>query len=395
MAGVSSSTSFKCSSWLFVCTPRMAKCIVWGISRNFSRELFLSMQSPTSMSNTHIEIDGSFGEGGGQILRSSLALSLLTGKSFHLRNIRGRRKNPGLQPQHLTCVRGAAQISRAEVIGASKGSSDLVFQPKAILPGNYEFPIGTAGATSLVLHTIYLPLALGTTEPSHVVISGGTHVKMSPCFDFLDLTWRGYMEQLGLKLKVAMNRPGFYPKGGGELEVHVQPTKRIENWTLGETPELSEVHVRSVVVGLPKNIAERLSRRVIHRFKQYDPSLRVTTEEQEWSGGPGTVVFLEFPTTPVRTVFFGLGERGKKAEQVADEVFDEAISFLKCRGSVVDAHSADQLVLPLAFAEGPSSYGVATVTKHLTTNIAVIQQFVDREIRCEGEEGDMGKVYVA
>ncbi|MGF1583463.1 MAG: RNA 3'-terminal phosphate cyclase [Gemmataceae bacterium] len=346
------------------------------------------------MSTHQIEIDGSVGEGGGQILRSSLALSLLTGKPFRLRNIRARRKNPGLQPQHLMSVRAAAQIGQAEVIGASRGSSDLVFKPNTIVAGDYEFAIGTAGATSLVLHTVYLPLALRATEPSRIVIKGGTHVMMSPSSDFLITTWQGYMTQLGLKLSIALHRLGFYPKGAGEIEARVQPIAAVNSWNLTEKTEIKNVRVVGAVAGLPKDIAGRLVRRVTQRFKQFDANLKVQGEQQEWEGGPGVVLTLELQTQPVTTLFFGLGKRGKKAEQVADEVFDEAVTFLMCPYAVVDPHSADQLVLPLVFANGSSSYGVAEVTEHLTTNIAVIQKFVDRTIRCEGTVGKAGTVFV-
>src|SRR5262249_43776954 len=156
----------------------------------------------STMSVPMIELDGSFGEGGGQILRTSLALSLLTGKPFHLANVRARRPKPGLQPQHLMCVQAAAAIGQAKVKGASRGSSDLVFEPGQIVPGKYHFAIGTAGATGLVLHTLYLPLALCCSELSELVISGGTHVKAAPCYHFLESTWRAYLEALGLRVKL-------------------------------------------------------------------------------------------------------------------------------------------------------------------------------------------------
>src|SRR5262249_1323444 len=158
-----------------------------------------------------IEIDGSQGEGGGQILRTSLALSLLTRKSFHLFNIRAGRAKPGLQPQHLMSVRAAAAIGQANLRGASKDSSDLVFEPGQVSAGRFHFPIGTGGATGLVLHTVYLPLALRGPGPSELILEGGTHVNVSPCFHFLDTTWRAYMELLGINVGMRMVRPGFYP----------------------------------------------------------------------------------------------------------------------------------------------------------------------------------------
>jgi RNA 3'-terminal phosphate cyclase (ATP) len=185
------------------------------------------------MSDAMLELDGSFGEGGGQILRTSLALSLLTGRAFHLRNIRAGRKKPGLQPQHLTSVRAAAAISQAQMRGASLGSSDLVFEPGEVQAGTYRFDVGTAGATGLVLHTLYLPLALRGSAPSQLTLVGGTHVSASPCFHFLDTTWRRYLELCGLRLSLRMNRPGFYPRGGGVVEAIIQPCSRLHGIHLG------------------------------------------------------------------------------------------------------------------------------------------------------------------
>jgi RNA 3'-terminal phosphate cyclase (ATP) len=161
-----------------------------------------------------LELDGSFGEGGGQILRTSLALSLLTGRAFHLRNIRAGRRKPGLQPQHLASVRAAAAIGQAAVSGARRDSTELLFEPGAVVAGKYCFPIGTAGATGLVLHTIHLPLTLRSGGTSEVAFLGGTHVSHSPCFHFLDVIWRRYLELMGMKIGLRLHHPGFYPRGG-------------------------------------------------------------------------------------------------------------------------------------------------------------------------------------
>ena len=181
-----------------------------------------------------LELDGSEGEGGGQILRTSLALSLITGRGFHLRNVRAGRAKPGLQPQHLASVRAAAAIGGATLRGASAGSSDLVFEPGAIRPGSYRFDVGTAGATGLVLHTIYLPLAYRAAAPSAVTLIGGTHVRTSPSFHFLDATWRRYVGLCGLRVSLRLVRPGFYPRGGGIVEVSIQPADRLHGVRLLE-----------------------------------------------------------------------------------------------------------------------------------------------------------------
>jgi RNA 3'-terminal phosphate cyclase (ATP) len=345
------------------------------------------------MSSGVIELDGSFGEGGGQILRTSLALSLLTGKPFHLRNIRAGRSRPGLQPQHLMSVRAAATIGQAQTRGDSRGSSDLEFRPGAVKPGTYRFDIGTAGATGLVLHTLYLPLALGAAGPSDLTLIGGTHVSTSPCYHFLATTWRRYLDVLGMRLTLNMVHPGFYPRGGGVVEAHLEPCARLGGLTARERGPIT-VNGFSAVADLPRHIAVRQARRAEHRLHQrygIDAALR----EEEWPGGPGTVLALVVETAPVPALFFALGERGKPAERVADEAVDQVAAYLDAAPAAVDCHSADQLVLPLALAEGASEFTVAEVTAHLLTNVAVIRRFVDREIVCEGDEGQPGRVRIA
>jgi RNA 3'-terminal phosphate cyclase (ATP) len=344
------------------------------------------------MSVSLIELDGSFGEGGGQILRSSLALSLLTGKAFRLRNIRARRPKPGLQPQHLMSVQSAAAVGQAQVRGASLRSTDLVFEPGPVAAGKWHFPIGTAGATGLVLHTLYLPLALAGQGPSELTLGGGTHVTTSPCFDFLITTWRPYLKLLGLNIGLKMRRPGFYPRGGGIVEAAIEPVQRLRGIDLRERGPIEKAVCTSIVANLPDSIAERQAKRAIKRLE--DAGLQVEVRQETWTNGPGTVLTIALETQPVPTLFFGLGARGKPAERVADEAVDQALAYFEAAPAAVDLHSADQLVLPLALAEGSSSYSVAEVTPHLVTNIAVIRHFVDRAILCEGELGHPGVVRI-
>lgn len=344
------------------------------------------------MSTATVELDGSFGEGGGQILRSSLALALLTGKPFRLRNIRARRPKPGLAPQHLMSVQAAVKVGGGKARGASVGSSDLEFQPGTVTAGDYTFDIGTAGATGLVLHTVYLPLALRGDRVSRLALVGGTHVLSSPCFHFLETTWSRYLALMGLDVRVVMHAPGFYPRGGGRVEAVVAPCNTLHGVSLLDRGEL---HARglSVVAGLPDHIGHRQSGRLAQRLRR-DCGLSATVAQETWPDGPGTVVAATLDGPPAPTLFYALGERGKPAEKVADEVVDQVAGHLAAAPAAVDLHSADQIVLPLTFAEGPSEYTVTKVTQHLLTNVAVIRRFLDRDIVCEGREGAPGVVRV-
>jgi RNA 3'-terminal phosphate cyclase (ATP) len=349
------------------------------------------------MTPATVELDGSRGEGGGQILRSSLTLSLLTGRPFRLRNVRAKRAKPGLQPQHLTSVRAAAAVGAAAVTGDRQGSTDLLFEPGEVTAGDYHFPIGTAGATGLVLQTVLLPLALRGRGPSTVQVSGGTHVTHSPCFDFLETTWRAYLREMGIEIGLEMLRPGFYPRGGGLVRAEVRPAAGVRPLHVRKRPADATLSVRgfSAVARLPESIAQRQADQVMKRFRR--ARLTAEIECRVWpEGGTGTVVALVLDSPPVPTVFFffGLGARGKPAERVADEAVDQLLEHVAHDATAVDAHSADQIVLPLALAPGPSRYPVACVTQHLLTNIATVRAFLERDIRCDGDEGRPGVVEV-
>jgi len=251
-----------------------------------------------------------------------------------------------------------------------------------------------------VLHTVYLPLALRGTEPSELTLEGGTHVSTSPCYHFLDTTWRAYVELLGIHLRLRLIRPGFYPRGGGRADVTVQPCAKLKGIRLLERGAPKAITGISAVAGLPLEIAHRQARRAGNRLKV--TGLPVNIREETWEGGPGTVLTLILDTQPVPTLFFGLGARGKRAERVADEAADQVLSYLAGLRALtqpgsptpLDPHSADQIVMPLALAEGPSAFTVSEITSHLLTNITVIRRFVEREISCEGDQGQQGLVRI-
>jgi RNA 3'-terminal phosphate cyclase (ATP) len=338
-----------------------------------------------------LEIDGSQGEGGGQILRTSLTLSLITGRAVRLTRIRGRRPKPGLQPQHLVSVRSAATIGQARVVGDAPGSAELTFEPGEVQAGRWRFSIGTAGATGLVLQTLYLPLALRGAGPSEITLEGGTHVKTSPCFHFLDVTWRAYLQVLGLDLTLTMERAGFFPRGGGLVHMVVQPCRGLAGLRLVDREPVRQASGFSAIAGLPENVARRQARRATARLRERGLDSHVPSEE--WFGGPGSVLAVTLPTTPAPSLFFGLGAKGKPAEAVADEAVDQVMTFLNS-GAPVDWHSADQLLLPLALAGEPSEFHTSAVTPHLSTNAAIIRQFLEREISIEGEPGQPAMVRI-
>ena len=333
------------------------------------------------MSKRTIEIDGSQGEGGGQVLRTSLTLSLITSQAFHLRKLRAGRAKPGLQAQHLMSVKAAAQIGRAKLRGASLGSCDLVFEPGPVAPGTHEFKIGTAGATGLVLQTIYLPLALAGAE-STVRIEGGTHVKASPCFHFLARTWSAYLKALGLDLDLSMEHAGFYPRGGGLIHARIAPAPKIHPFQGMTAQVINRATVFAGVAGLPTHVSDRLVQTATEHLTEI--GLEVEPHRETWQGGPGCMMGIELPTQPAPTFFFSLGEKGKPAKAVALEAVDHVKAFLGDKQLSVDEHSADQLLLPLALAEGPSQFCVSVVSSHLRTNAAVIGHFLARTIQCEG-----------
>ena len=340
-----------------------------------------------------IELDGSEGEGGGQILRSALALAALTGRAFKLVNIRAKRAKPGLQPQHLMCVKAAATICGATYKGATVGSSVLYFNPGEVRAGDYTFAIGTAGATSLVLHTIYLPLAMAGAGASTIHVSGGTHNPHAPSFHFNQITWGGYLKRLGMVIDQEMIRPGFYPRGGGEIRATIQPCPRIHGLRLTDCPTLTTAGGFSAVANLPESIARRQAKRLASRLKAEEIESHIPLEVWDGSSGPGSVAAVIFRQTPVPTLFCGLGERGKPAETVADEAADEALRFREMQAPV-DPHSADQLLLPLVFSTDESEYRTSEITSHLATNIATVGQFVDRKIALSGSRGEVGTIKI-
>ena len=340
-----------------------------------------------------VTLDGSSGEGGGQILRTALTLSLLTGRPFRIAKIRANREKPGLRPQHLKAVEAAAMLGNAEVVGGSVDSRDLTFRPGTLEPRDLRIDIGTAGATALVLQTLHLPLALRAPGPIRLTLTGGTYNESAPSFPFLEATWRGYLAAIGLPVSLGMPKAGFYPEGGGRLEAWIEPATP-RPLVLEDRGELVKVRGMAETIRLP-GVGRRMADRAVECLASRGIEAEVGACQLQGIG-PGASIALvaEFSNAPPAT-FVGLGKQGKPAEAVADEAVDQLLGHLEAGPTAVDLHSADQILLPLVFAEGRSVFTVAEMTEHLRTNVATILAFLDRSIRIEeAKDGPGGRVIV-
>lgn len=337
-----------------------------------------------------LTIDGSYGEGGGQILRTALALSAVLDRPVLIEKIRAGRRNPGLQAQHLAGVKALAEITRAEVEGATTGSISLRFVPTQIGHGAYRWDVGTAGAISLVLQAILVPLAFAPGA-SHIAITGGTHVPWSPPFPYVEQVLLPTLQGMGLRVLLRLGRWGFYPKGGGMVEGTIEPSK-LQPLTLTRRGSLTEIVGLSAAAGVPIGIAERQRERALARLISLGVPCRIETSSVQASS-PGTVLFLLIRCEGGRAGFSSLGERGKPAERVSDEACDQLLAHLEREG-VADPYLADQLLLPMALAPGSSSMTTTRVTEHLLTNRWVVEQFLPGRVRVEGGVGQPGRVTV-
>lgn len=331
-----------------------------------------------------LTIDGSMGEGGGQILRSALGLSLVTGTPFRIENIRAKRKNPGLMRQHLTCVQAAARIGCAKVDGDDVGSQSLTFEPGGIEPGEYHFAIGTAGSTSLVLQAV-LPALLVARGASKVAIEGGTHNPWCPPFDFLVHAFLPLLARMGADVEIELERPGFYPAGGGQIVATVQPVhadRGLKPLHLLERGETKSRQAIAYVANLPQNIADR-ELEVIGRKLEFERDELIRKAIPE-SRGPGNIVTVIIECEHVTEVFTGFGELGKPAENVAGEAVHHAKDYLKS-DVPVGRYLADQLLLPMAMA-GEGSFRALPLSRHSRTNIQVIEMFLP--VKVQHDEAD-------
>ena len=327
-----------------------------------------------------IELDGSMGEGGGQVLRSALALSVATGRPFRMGRIRARRDVPGLRAQHLTAVRAAAEVGRAQVEGAEKGSEEVVFRPRGLKPGRHRFSTGTAGSATLVFQTVAPPLALAD-EPSTLVLEGGTHNPHAPPYEFLAWSFLPLLERTGVGVEAELERPGFYPAGGGRFRARIRPGGGLEPLLLEERGPETGRRARAIVSALPRHIAER-EVSIAHAMLGMRPdALEVVEVSGEEAAGPGNAVMIEVSFQNASGVFTGFGRRGKPAEEVAREASREALGWIEA-GVPVGPRLADQLLVPLAVGAG-GRFLTCAPTSHTRTNAEVVRRLAGAKVVME------------
>jgi RNA 3'-terminal phosphate cyclase (ATP) len=322
-----------------------------------------------------LTIDGSSGEGGGQILRTALALSTVTGKPFRIEKLRAGRPKPGLLRQHLTAVKAAAKISGATVSGAELGSGSLTFTPGSVTAGEFAFAVGTAGSTTLVLQTV-LPALMTAYAPSKLVLEGGTHNPAAPPFDFLAKCFLPQINQMGPTAAAELECPGFYPAGGGRFNVRISPAERLRPLEMLERGAIRSIKARAIVANLPRSIAVR-EIKLVGRLLSLSEDLLIV-EEIRGAPGPGNAVVVEIETEHHTEVFTGFGEVDVRAEGVATKVAQEARAYI-ASGVPVGRHLADQILIPMALA-GAGRFRTGPLSRHTTTNLEVIRQFLEVNI---------------
>jgi RNA 3'-terminal phosphate cyclase (ATP) len=336
-----------------------------------------------------IIIDGSEGEGGGQVVRNACALSLVTGKPFRITDVRGKRDKPGLMRQHVTAIEAACAIGGARCEGLTVGSGELAFTPGRVTPGEYRFAVGTAGSTALVLQTVLMPLVLADA-PSRLVVEGGTHNLLAPPFEFIDRTFLPIINRMGPKVEARLVRHGFFPRGGGRIEVDITPAPLATIDGL----ERGVATGRSVTVlfgGLPPTIAERMlktARKCLPDWPEQAFAIRELPVDQ----GPGIVLLLDAAFEQVTEVVSGFGKLGVTAERIATTAAARMAGYIASH-AFAGPYLADQLLLPFALAGG-GSFSTVKLSGHSRTAAEIIERFTGRRCEFQVREGESNLVTV-
>ena len=332
-----------------------------------------------------ILIDGSLGEGGGQVLRSAASLSAVTGSPVRVTNVRANRSKPGLRPQHRTALLAAARVCGGAVAGDAVGSGDVTFRPgdpAALRGGHFEFDVGTAGSAGLVLQTL-LPILLRTDAQSEVVVVGGTHVPMAPPAPFLRHSFQRALRRIGYDVGFECQRPGFHPVGGGRLAMRVRPVPTAELRRLDWAGRGRFISLRCEVLysQVPTHVASREMRTLRETLQSAGwPLPAVAVREAEDAAGPGNAVSVRAIYEEAEAVFTAVGERGRRAEDVARSAGEEALHWLMS-GTPVDARLADQMLIPLALAKGGRFVTPGPLDPHTPTNAEVVARVLGATTR--------------
>ncbi|MDD1773125.1 MAG: RNA 3'-terminal phosphate cyclase [Methanomassiliicoccales archaeon] len=334
-----------------------------------------------------IEVDGSLGEGGGQILRTSVSLSAVTRKPVKIVNIRAKRKNPGLAPSHLTSIDSVARISDADVDGLYPGSQEITFSPRELLGGEFEFDVGTAGSISLVLQTCLIPAAL---SKSRVVINvkGGTDVNWSPPIDFMRMVHLPILERFGPSCDLEMTARGFYPEGGGEVRLEVSPVSKLQAVKIEERGQVRSVEGVAYAQNLPEDVALRIKHAAIKKLADFKAVTIELDFRRGHSTGAGIVLVARCDNTLLGASV--LGAKGVRSETLGENCALDLAETVHS-GATVDEHMLDQVLPYMALAEGNSVVLADEMTAHAGTNISVIEKFLGKRFSVE-EAGELVRI---
>ena len=343
-----------------------------------------------------IEVDGSYGEGGGQVLRTAVAVAAVLSKEIHVFNIRAGRAEPGLRPQHMTGVKAAAQLCSAELQGLEVGATEFVFKPGELRAGTFRFDVGTAGSVTLVLQTL-MPILAFAPGPVQLEITGGTDVKWSPPIDYLRLVTLPILKKIGYRGELELVRRGHYPKGGGLVRFSTQGPSKLQPLTNDKSGSASRIHGISHATALPRHVAERQAtsaKKWLEGAKLPSPSIdiEVVDDRSQLSPGSGIVLSAENEHGTILGSD-ALGERGRPAEEVGSTAGRSLAEEVES-GAMLDRHMGDMIIPYLVLAKGASEVSVSRVTQHTMTNVKVAEWFTGGRLDLEGEIDHPGKLRV-
>ena len=343
-----------------------------------------------------IEVDGSFGEGGGQVLRTAVALAAVLSKDIHVFNIRAGRTEPGIRPQHMTGVKATAELCSGHLEGLGVGSTEFVFKPGKLRAGTFRFDVGTAGSITLVLQTL-MPILAFAPGPVQLEITGGTDVKWSPPFDYVRLVTLPILEKIGYQCELELVRRGHYPRGGGFVRFSTSGPSTLRPLVREKSGDVSKIHGVSHATALPRHVAERQAtsaKKPLEEAKLPSPSIdvQVVDDGSQLSPGSGIVLSAEAQNGTILGSD-ALGERGTPAEEVGLTAGNILVEEVRS-GACLDRHMGDIIIPYLVITNGKSEVSVSQVTTHIVTNVKVAEWLTGVKFNLEGEIGTPGKLQV-